>query len=131
MPFASLRMLVYVTVTSFYRDSFFQGTSSLLGISLDMSEIKELSIDRRGFKGMNRLQFLKFYTNLKDKEANVRLPHGLDYLPRRLRLLHWEGFPVRCLPSDFIPNHLIELAMVASKLEVLWSRIQVHVTTEF
>lgn len=114
---------------------FFQGTRNVLGISLDMSEIKELLISERGFDGMKNLQFLKFYTNLEDKEVKVRLPHGLAYLPQKLTLLHWEGFPLRCLPPNFIPNHLVELTMEASKLEVLWSGIQVHVrvfvTTEF
>ncbi|XP_013734065.1 disease resistance protein RRS1-like [Brassica napus] len=100
------------------------GTRNVLGISLDMSEIKELLISERGFDGMKNLQFLKFYTNLEDKEVKVRLPHGLAYLPQKLTLLHWEGFPLRCLPPNFIPNHLVELTMEASKLEVLWSGIQ-------
>lgn len=105
----------------------FQGTESVLGISLDMSEISELHISERGFNGMRNLMFLKFYTNLWNKEVKVHLPDGLDYLSRKLRLLHWEAFPMRCMPPNFCPENLVELVMEASKLEMLWSGIQVRI----
>lgn len=105
------------------------GTESVLGISLDISELDhELSISERGFSGMTNLRFLKFYTNLGNKEAkkevNVHLPHGLDYLCPKLRLLHWEAFPMRCMPSHFFPENLVVLVMEASKLEKLWNEAQ-------
>ncbi|CAH8366202.1 unnamed protein product [Eruca vesicaria subsp. sativa] len=103
------------------------GTRSVEGISLDMSEVKKLLISEKGFNEMTNLQFLKFYSNLGDKEVKVHIPHGLDYLSHKLRLLHWEGFPMRCMPSNFIPKYLVELTVVASKLEELWSGSQVHV----
>ncbi|CDY26386.1 BnaA02g23840D [Brassica napus] len=91
---------------------FFQGTRNVLGISLDMSEIKELLISERGFDGMKNLQFLKFYTNLEDKEVKVRLPHGLAYLPQKLTLLHWEGFPLRY--SDICLYHCFSVQPLES-----------------
>ncbi|CAN6866913.1 unnamed protein product [Brassica oleracea] len=101
------------------------GTESVLGISLDISELdRELYISERGFSGMTNLRFLKFYTNLGNKEVNVHLPHGLDYLCPKLRLLHWEAFPMRCMPSHFFPENLVVLAMEASKLEKLWNEAQ-------
>ncbi|KAL0793465.1 hypothetical protein Bca101_064842 [Brassica carinata] len=105
------------------------GTESVLGISLDISELdRELSISARGFNGMTNLLFLKFYTNLGKKEVkkevNVHLPHGLDYLCPKLRLLHWEAFPMRCMPSHFFPENLVVLVMEASKLEKLWNEAQ-------
>lgn len=95
-----------------------------------MSEIEEeLLISEKGFDKMTNLKFLKFYTNSGDKQAKVHIPHGLDYLCHQLILLHWEGFPMRCMPSYFFPIYLVELTMIDSKLVVLWSGIQVH--TEF
>lgn len=83
---------------------------------------------------MTNLRFLKFYTNLGNKEAkkevNVHLPHGLDYLCPKLRLLHWEAFPMRCMPSHFFPENLVVLVMEASKLEKLWNEAQVRVEFE-
>lgn len=80
---------------------------------------------------MTNLRFLKFYTNLRNKEVkkevSVHLPHGLDYLCPKLRLLHWEAFPMRYMPSNFLPENLVELVMEASKLEKLWSEAQVCV----
>lgn len=101
-----------------------QGTRRVIGIVLDMSEIKELLISERGFSEMINLKFLKFYAKMEDKEVKVLIPHGLDYLSHHIILLHWEGFPMRCMPSNFIPKCLVELTMVASKLVVLWSGIQ-------
>ncbi|KAG7532629.1 AAA+ ATPase domain [Arabidopsis thaliana x Arabidopsis arenosa] len=102
------------------------GTESVLGILLDMSEVDELFISERGFSGMRNLRFLKF--DLRDKEfkreVNVHLPHGIDYLSCKLRLLHWEAFPMRFMPSNFCPKNLVELTMEASKLEKLWDGAQ-------
>lgn len=98
---------------------------------MDISAIDELFISETGFNGMRNLRFLKFYTNLENKEVkkevNVHLPHGLDYLCPKLRLLHWEAFPMRCMPSNFRPLSLVELTMEASKLEKLWDGAQVCV----
>lgn len=97
------------------------------GILLDMSGIDELLISERGFEGMINLLYLRFYTNLEKKEVKVYLPRGLDFLSHKLKLLHWEAFPMRCMPINFIPEHLVELVMEASKLEELWRGIQVRV----
>lgn len=101
---------------------------------MDISEIDALSISERGFSGMKNLRFLKFYTNLENKEVkkevNVHLPQGLDYLCPKLRLLHWEAFPMRSMPSTFRPVCLVELTMEASKLEKLWDGAQVRVVVK-
>lgn len=46
----------------------FQGTNSVLGISLDINEIDECTIDEEAFKGMRMLQFLRFHTTSWDQE---------------------------------------------------------------
>lgn len=83
---------------------------------------------------MRNLRFLKFYTGLGNKEVkkevNVRISDDLCYLCPKLRLLHWEAFPSRCMPSNFLPENLVELVMEASKLEKLWSEAQVRVEFE-
>lgn len=106
----------------------FQGTKAVLGISWDISEIDELFIvDEGAFKGMSNLRFLKIYKNpLKCNEENkLYLPKGVNSLSRRLRLLHWDAYPMKCMPSNFSPANLVELDMIDSELEKMWEGTQV------
>ncbi|CAN7013874.1 unnamed protein product [Brassica rapa subsp. trilocularis] len=54
--------------------------------------------------------------------------HSVDLmtcLPPNLRLLHWDFFPMTCLPSNFIPEFLVELALRKSNyLEKLWEGLR-------
>lgn len=107
--------------------SIFQGTETLLGISLDMSKINDdVCISERAFDRMHNLHFLRLYKNFQDESSNLCLPRGLDCLPHKLRLLHWDSYPIKCMPSRFRPEFLVELSMRDSKLEKLWEGIQVR-----
>ncbi|KAH9782987.1 ADP-ribosyl cyclase/cyclic ADP-ribose hydrolase [Citrus sinensis] len=52
--------------------------------------------------------------------SKVQLPNGLDYLPKKLRYLHWDTYPLRTLPSNFKPKNLVELNLRFSKVEQPW-----------
>ncbi|KAH9727457.1 ADP-ribosyl cyclase/cyclic ADP-ribose hydrolase [Citrus sinensis] len=52
--------------------------------------------------------------------SKVQLPKGLDCLPKKLRYLHWDTYPLRTLPSNFKPKNLVELNLRFSKVEQLW-----------
>lgn len=79
------------------------------------------------FKGMCSLRYLKIYKNpLKYNEENkMYLPQGIKSLSRRLRLLHWDAYPMKCMPSNFSPANLVELDMIDSELEKMWEQTQV------
>ncbi|WZY70169.1 hypothetical protein YC2023_002409 [Brassica napus] len=98
------------------------GSKSVLGIDLDIMAIKdELCIDKRAFEGMTRLQFLRFKSPYgSGKNNKLILPQGLNNLPRKLRLLCWDEFPLRCLPPDFAAEFLVILEMRNSSIEKLW-----------
>ncbi|KAG5404108.1 hypothetical protein IGI04_010227, partial [Brassica rapa subsp. trilocularis] len=99
----------------------FQGTAALLGIFLDISTINEWFLNERSFGGMHNLMFLKFYkSSLGKNQTELHLPRGLDYLPRKLRLLHWDTYPTTSLPLSFRPEFLVVLNLRESKLEKLW-----------
>lgn len=55
----------------------------------------------------------------------MHLPNGLINLPRKLRYLRWDGYPLKTMPSRFCPEFLVELCMSNSNLEKLWDGIQV------
>ncbi|CAA7026293.1 unnamed protein product [Microthlaspi erraticum] len=98
------------------------GTHRLLGISLDIDEIDELHIHESAFRKMRNLRFLKIFTNtyMFEKKAKLHLPDSFDYLPPKLKLLWWDGCPMKSMPSDFCPEKLVKLTMKNSKLKKLW-----------
>lgn len=99
-----------------------QGSRSVVGIYFNFSGSKEkINISERAFEGMSNLQFLKLF----GAPNTLDLPGGLDYLSRKLRLLHWIHFPMTCLPSIVNFEFLVELIMCRSKLEKLWDGIKV------
>ncbi|CAF1734647.1 unnamed protein product [Brassica napus] len=100
------------------------GSRNVLGISLNKDEIDEkLHVHNSSFKGMRNLRFLNIYTNQSRTKDRLHLLEGLDYLPPKLRLLSWDRYPMRCMPSKFCPKYLVKLKMQGSKLEKLWEGI--------
>jgi len=83
---------------------------------------------------MSSMRLLKFYVpkfyeieklpSMSTEEqlsySKVQLPNGLDYLPKKLRYLHWDTYPLRTLPSNFKPKNLVELNLRFSKVVQLW-----------
>ena len=101
-----------------------QGTENVLGISLDIDETDELHIHESAFKEMRNLRYLKIF-NKENKEVRLHLPENFDYLPPKLRLLSWRGYPFRSMPSSFCPQYLVTLVMMYSNFETLWVGVQV------
>ncbi|ESR55059.1 hypothetical protein CICLE_v10023418mg, partial [Citrus x clementina] len=105
-----------------------KGTDAIEGISLDLSKIKGINLDSGAFTNMSNLRLLKFYVpkllgmSIEEQlsDSKVLLPDGLDYLPKNLRYLHWDKYPLRTLPSNFKPENLVELNLHFSKVEQLW-----------
>ncbi|CAA7058186.1 unnamed protein product [Microthlaspi erraticum] len=100
------------------------GTNKIIGISLNIDEIDVLHIHKKGFNGMRNLRFLNIYTKwYYKKEVRWYLGEGFNYLPPKLRLLRWDKYPMRRMPSSFCSINLVKLQMQGSKLEKLWERI--------
>ncbi|CAN6817411.1 unnamed protein product, partial [Brassica oleracea] len=97
------------------------GSGNVIGIKLDLSDLSEdLDISERAFEGLSNLQFLRFHYRIGNRRNQLHLPRGLNNMPSRLMVLHWDQFPGTCLPSDFNPQFLVELTMNGSMLEKLW-----------
>lgn len=105
-----------------------------MGISLNKDEIDEkdeLHVHNSAFKGMRNLRFLNIYTNKSRTKDRLHLLEGFNYLPPKLRLLSWDRYPMRCMPSKFCPKYLVKVKMQGSKLEKLWEGIGVIYITVF
>ncbi|CAH2078834.1 unnamed protein product [Thlaspi arvense] len=103
--------------------TFVLGTENVLGMYFNTSEIDEpLFINEKSFKGMRNLTFLKFYKEWSEEtgEGRLYLPQGFIYLPRKLRLLYWDEYPLTSIRFNFRAEILVKLTMENSKLEKLW-----------
>ncbi|KAL5540922.1 hypothetical protein UlMin_044898 [Ulmus minor] len=97
---------------------------SIEGIFLDTTEFRELHLGPAIFKKMHNLRLLKIHHSKCITECSMHLPQGLQSLPDALRYLHWYKYPLKSLPSNFLPRNLVELNMPRSQLEKLWDGIQ-------
>ncbi|CAN8267461.1 unnamed protein product [Cochlearia groenlandica] len=97
-----------------------KGTEVIEGIFLDTTNLN-FEVNLMAFENMYNLRLLKIYSSSSETAQELYLHEGLDSLPYELRLLHWEKYPLRALPQDFDPSHLVELNMPYSQLENLWA----------
>jgi hypothetical protein len=103
----------------------FQGTVNVEGIFLDVSKIREIELSSTAFARMYNLRLLKIYNSVAGDKCRVHLPSGLESLSEELRYLHWDGYPLTSLPSNFRPQNLVELSLPSSKVKQLWRGDQV------
>ncbi|XP_031255268.1 TMV resistance protein N-like isoform X2 [Pistacia vera] len=75
----------------------------------------------KAFSKMVNLRLLKI--------RRVQLPEGLEYLSNELRLLDWDGYPLKSLPSNLQLNKLVELKMDGSHIRQLWKGIKSLIKT--
>ncbi|KFK40487.1 hypothetical protein AALP_AA2G002200 [Arabis alpina] len=89
------------------------------GILFDTSGIKEVFVNKKAFKRMSKLQFLKVMKSKDDGHDIVHIPEDMDF-PRRLRFFDWEAYPGKAFPRKFNLENLVELNMRHNKFEKLW-----------
>ncbi|KAI5555240.1 hypothetical protein BDE02_19G066900 [Populus trichocarpa] len=97
-----------------------QGTGKVEGIFLDVSKIREIELSSTALERMYKLRLLKIYNSEAGVKCRVHLPHGLESLSEELRYLHWDGYPLTSLPSNFRPQNLVEINLSCSKVNQLW-----------
>ncbi|KAF8054566.1 hypothetical protein N665_1325s0001 [Sinapis alba] len=100
------------------------GSRSLMGICFDISTIKDsIEISPKASERMRNLQFLKIYNSRLGTNVRMHLLEDM-YFPPRLKLLHWEEYPGKCLPHTLRPENLVELKLENSTLKHLWKGTQ-------
>ncbi|XVE78618.1 hypothetical protein DITRI_Ditri13aG0160700 [Diplodiscus trichospermus] len=105
-----------------------EGTDSIEGIFLDMSQIEGIQLHPDVFGRMHNLKFIKFhYSGISHLEHKLLLLHqDLRLLPGELRYFHWEDCPLKSLTltSNFSAENLVELRLPNGNFEQLWDGIQ-------
>ncbi|KAF5479442.1 hypothetical protein F2P56_000262 [Juglans regia] len=99
------------------------GTEQVKGIVLDFPPQRDQEhLNADAFSKMKNLRFLKI--------SNVHFPQGIDYLSNELRLIIWDGYPLKSLPTSFQSEDLIQLSMHCSHIEQLWKGIRVFILSQ-
>ena len=91
----------------------------------DMSASKEIKFTTEAFKKMKRLQLLKIYYSLPYDADKVFLPEDFEFPSHELNYLHWDGWSLESLPSNFNGEKLVELSLKHSSLTHLWKENKV------
>ncbi|CAN1356417.1 Disease resistance-like protein DSC1 [Linum perenne] len=111
----------------------FEGGKTIQSLDLDILKARnELCLGAKAFEGMDSLRLLSIYGGANLVPDKLRLVDGrLDTLPNELRVLHWIGFPSKCLPAKFDPEKLVKLVLSHSRIERCWEGVQnlVHLIT--
>jgi hypothetical protein len=97
----------------------FQGEIEVKAIVLDQKEdgFSFNTLSAEDLSKMQRLKLLILYH--KNFSGNpISLSNSLCYFL-------WDGYPFTSLPLDFQPSDLVELNMPNSRVETLWTGIQV------
>ncbi|KAL9411646.1 hypothetical protein AB3S75_045282 [Citrus x aurantiifolia] len=103
------------------------GSEAIEGISLDMSKVKEICMHPNIFTKMHRLRFFKFYNSISgENRCKVHHVRSMESLFNELRYFHWDGYPLKTLPSKISPEHLVSLEMPNSNIEQLWNDVQLE-----
>ncbi|PON67942.1 TIR-NBS-LRR-like protein [Parasponia andersonii] len=99
------------------------GTINVEGLFLNTGEVREMHLNPTVFLKMYNLRLLKIYGKY-DTKCKVYFPQGLQSLPDQLRLLYWDKYPLKSLPSNFSPHNLVQLDLPNSQVEQLWNGVQ-------
>ena len=91
-------------------------------VNIPIQKVEHLSAE--AFSKMKNLRLLKINSEKLSEDfinGTMQLPQGLSYLSNELRLLEWHGYHLKCLPTNFQLNKLVELRMHCSGIKQLWN----------
>ncbi|XP_048429973.1 disease resistance protein RPP2B-like [Pyrus x bretschneideri] len=98
------------------------GTPIVEAILVNWFKMENLQLKCADFRKMPNLEMLIVF-NSEECGTYCKLTASLD-LPDSLRYLYWLGYPLTSLPSNFSPEHLVELNMRKSQVNKLWNEEQ-------
>ncbi|KAB1209283.1 putative WRKY transcription factor 19, partial [Morella rubra] len=110
----------------------YPGTIAVEGIVLKLPQDKKEPLSIGGFTKMKNLRILKLDNvilaeNLWDKLCTaIGHRHPLESIPtEELRIMKWDGYPLKSFPTIFQANKLVELSLWCShNIKELWKGTQ-------
>ncbi|KAK7274363.1 hypothetical protein RIF29_15448 [Crotalaria pallida] len=89
-----------------------KGTDAIQGIVLKSAQPYQACWNTEAFSKTGQLKLLNL--------CKMQLPLGLNCLPCALKVLHWEGCPLKNLPLTNQLDEIVELKLPHSKMVQLW-----------
>jgi len=71
----------------------------------------------KAFENMKKLRLLQL--------SGVQLDGDFKYLSRNLKWLHWNGFPLTCIPSNLDQRNIVSIELENSNIKLVWKEMQV------
>lgn len=75
---------------------------------------------------LDHLVFKNRRRSADEVSHKLHFPQDIQSLPTALRYLEWWNYPSKYLPSNFVPQNIVELKIPHNKLKKLWTGIQVY-----
>jgi hypothetical protein len=100
-----------------------QGTKTVEGLTLKLARENAKCFSTKAFKKMKRLRLLQL--------GGIQLDGDFRYLSKNLRWVHWNGFPLKCIPSSFYQGNLVSIELENSNIKLLWKETQVLIDFRF
>ena len=94
-----------------------QGTKAVEGLTLKLPSHSAQRFSTKAFKNMKKLRLLEL--------SGTQLDGDFKYLSKKLRWLHWNGFPLTCIPSNFHQRSIVSIELENSNVKFVWNKIQV------
>ncbi|KAK7244592.1 hypothetical protein RIF29_39416 [Crotalaria pallida] len=93
------------------------GTKSIEGLTLKLQRSRRDRFSTKAFENMKRLRLLQL--------TEVQLDGDYTNLPKQLRWVYWQGFPLKYIPDNFYQGNLVAMDLRHSNLKLVWKQPQV------
>ncbi|KAK7286727.1 hypothetical protein RJT34_21938 [Clitoria ternatea] len=99
------------------------GTKAIEGLALILDRTSNTQFETKAFEKMKRLRLLKL--------NHVQLVGDYEHLPKHLRLVHWQGFPLKHIPDNFYLGDVVALDFKRSNITHVWKKPQLLLRLKF
>ncbi|KAK7390630.1 hypothetical protein VNO78_25959 [Psophocarpus tetragonolobus] len=93
-----------------------KGTNSIEGLTLMLSTTNSKCVSTTAFKKMKKLRLLQL--------VGVQLDGDFKHLSRDLRWLCWNGFSLKCIPTNLYRSSLVSIELENSNIKFIWKEAQ-------
>ncbi|XP_061350461.1 disease resistance protein RUN1-like [Gastrolobium bilobum] len=92
------------------------GTKAIQGLAFKLQGTNTDCFDTKAFEKMKRLRLLHLDC--------VKLDGDYEYLPKHLRWVYWQGFPLKYIPDIFSLEKVVAISLKHSNLKLVWKEPQ-------
>ncbi|XP_061350813.1 disease resistance protein RUN1-like [Gastrolobium bilobum] len=92
------------------------GTKAIQGLAFKLQGTNGGCFGTKAFEKMKSLRLLQLHC--------VKLDGDYEYLPKHLRWVYWQGFPLKYIPDKFYLEKAVAISLKHSNLKLVWKKPQ-------